>query len=183
MAFFDIPRDEDIPPVAGRWLDELKRLRGIAAAPRSRLAYVSTPWILEAQVTAETNLFNQRSGRSKFSWEARMFAFMLVAHARQCTGCFGASRQGLIALGFDEAALDGICANPVGLPLSERDQAFVRYVLRFALSAMDVEPKDFRQMGDQGLTPDDVREMIGFAAFCMFNTIFTTLANTALRDE
>jgi hypothetical protein len=38
-------------------------------------------------------------------------------------------------------------------------------------------------MGAQGLTPDDVREMIGFAAFCMFNTIFTTLANTALRDE
>jgi hypothetical protein len=144
---------------------------------------VSTPWILEAQVTAETHLFNQRSGRSRFSWEARMFAFMLVAHARRCSGCFGASRKGLIGLGFDEAALDGICANPVGLPLAEREQAFVQWVLRFALGAMDVEPKDFREMAAQGLTPDDVREMIGFAAFSMFNTIFTTLANTALRDE
>ena len=56
-------------------------------------------------------------------------------------------------------------------------------VLRFALDAMDVKPKDFREMEAQGLTPDDVREMIGFAAFCVFNTIFTTLANTALRDE
>ena len=134
-------------------------------------------------MTAEANLFNQRSGRSRFSWEARMFAFMLVAHSRRCTGCFGSSRRGLIALGFDEAALDGICANPVALPLPEREQAFVRYVLRFALDAMDVKPKDFREMGAQGLTPDDVREMIGFAAFCVFNTIFTTLANTALRDE
>jgi hypothetical protein len=183
MAFFELPKDEDIPPTARHWLDELKRLRGIPAVPPSRLAYVSTPWILEAQVTSETNLFNQRSGRSRFSWEARMFAFMLVAHARRCTGCFGSSRRGLIALGFDEAALDGICANPVGLPLPERDQAFVRYVLRFALDAQGVAPKDFREMGAQGLTPDDVREMIGFAAFCMFNTIFTTLANTALRDE
>ena len=138
--------------------------------PASRLAYVSTPWILEAQVTAEANLSNQVSGRSRFSWEARMFAFMLVAHARRCTGCLGGSRGALIALGFDEPALDGICANPVNLPLPEREQVFVRYVLRFALNAMDVEPKDFR-------------EMIGFAAFCMFNTIITTLANTALRDE
>ena len=183
MAFFSLPKDEDIPPAARHWLDELKRLRGIAQVPNSRLAYVSTPWILEAQVTAETNLFNQRSGRSRFSWEARMFAFMLVAHARRCTGCFGASRRGLTALGFDEVALDGICANPVALPLPEREQAFVRFVLRFALNAMDVEPKDFRDMEAQGLTPDDVREMIGFAAFSMFNTIFTTLANTALRDE
>ena len=183
MAFFDLPKEENIPPAACHWLDELKRLRGITTVPESRLAYVSTPWILEAQVTAEANLFNQRSGRSRFSWETRMFAFMLVAHARRCTGCFGSSRRGLIALGFDEAALDGICANPVALPLPEREQAFVRYVLRFALDAMDVKPKDFREMEAQGLTPDDVREMIGFAAFCVFNTIFTTLANTALRDE
>ena len=183
MAFFDIPKDEDITREARHWLDEMKRLRGVTTSPQSRLAYASTPWILKAQVTAEENLFNQRSGRSRFSWEARMFAFMLVAHARRCTGCFGSSRRGLIALGFDEAALDGICANPVALPLREREQAFVRYVLRFALDAMDIKPKDFREMEAQGLTPDDVREMIGFAAFCVFNTIFTTLANTALRDE
>jgi alkylhydroperoxidase family enzyme len=183
MAFFDIPKDEDIPPEARHWLDELQRLRGINTPPASRLAYVPTSWILKAQVTAEENLFNQSSGRSRFSWEARMMAFMLVAHARRCTGCFSASRRSLIALGFDEPVLDGLCANPTALPLPERDRAFVRYVLRFALSAMDVEPKDFREMATQGLTPDDVREMIGFAAFCMFNTIFTTLANTALRDE
>ena len=183
MAFFDIPKDEDIPPEARHWLDEMKRLRGVTTSPQSRLAYASTPRILKAQVTAEENLFNQRSGRSRFSWEARMFAFMLVSHARRCTGCFGASRRMLTTLGFDEPALDGICANPVALPLPERDQAFVRYVLRFALSAMEVEPKDFREMAAQGLAPDDVREMIGFAAFCMFNTIITTLANTALRDE
>jgi len=183
MAFFELPRDEDISPEARHWLEELQRLRDVKTSPQSRLAYAPTPWILKAQVIAEENLFNQRSGRSRFSWEARMFAFMLVAHARRCTGCFGASRRSLAALGFDEPALDGICANPAAVPLPERDQAFVRYVLRFALSAMEVEAKDFREMAAQGLTPDDVREMIGFAAFCMFNTIITTLANAALRDD
>jgi hypothetical protein len=183
MAFFDIPKEEEITPEARHWLEELQRLRGVKTSPPSRLAYVPTPWILKAQVTAEENLSNQRSGRSRFSWEARMFGFMLVAHARQCTGCFGASRRSLAALGFDEPALDGICANPAALPLPERDRAFVRYVLRFALSPTEVEPKDFREMAAEGLTPDDVREMIGFAAFAVFNTIFTTLANTALRDD
>lgn len=182
MAFFDLPKDEDIPSAARHWLDELKRLRGITTIPQSRLAYVSTPGILEAQVTAETNLFNQRSGRSRFSWEARMFAFMLVSHARRCTGCFGASRQGLIALGFDDRPRRHLCQS--GRPAASRARTGLRAVRAALRTQRDGRraqalPRD----GGQSLTPDDVREMIGSAAFCMFNTIFTTLANTAVRDE
>ena len=35
MAFFDIPRDEDISPEARQWLDELRRLRGVETLPPS----------------------------------------------------------------------------------------------------------------------------------------------------
>jgi hypothetical protein len=49
MAFFDIPKDEDITPEARHWLEELQQLRGVKTSPQSRLAYVPTPWILKAQ--------------------------------------------------------------------------------------------------------------------------------------
>lgn len=39
MAFFAVPRDEDIPPEARQWLDELKRLRGVDTLPRSWVTY------------------------------------------------------------------------------------------------------------------------------------------------
>jgi alkylhydroperoxidase family enzyme len=180
MAFFDIPNDESIAPESRQCLDELLRIRGVDTVPKSWLAYARSPKILKARVTAESNL--ARPGTA-FSWEARWIAFMLVAHARRCDGCFGASRVQLTSLGFDEPALDGFCANPSILPLPERERAFVRYVLRIASNPSDLEPKDFRDMEAQGMSPEDVRELVGFAAWAVMNTIFTTVANTALRDE
>jgi hypothetical protein len=181
MAFFDIPRDEDVPPAARHWYDELRRLRGVESLPPSWMAYWRSPQILEARVTAEANLFRQRLP-SGFSWEARMIAFMLVAHARRCEGCFGSSRRQLTALGFDEPALDGFCANPTTLPLPDRERIFVHYVLRIATNPAELQPKDLQEMDAHGFSREDVQEIVGFAAFALFNTIFTTVANTALRD-
>jgi alkylhydroperoxidase family enzyme len=182
MAFFDIPKDEDFSPEASHWFGELRRLRGVESLAPSWRAYARSPQILEARVKAEANLFRQRMP-SGFSWEARLVAFMLVAHARRCDGCFGASRRHLTALGFDEPALDGFCANPATLPLPERERLFVQYTLRIATNPADLQPKDFRELEAHGFSREDVQETVGFAAFSVFNTIFTTAANTALQDE
>lgn len=183
MAFFDVPEQEEITPEGRQWLDELRRLRGVETLWRGWLVYGGSPRILKARVTAEDNLFNQSSGKSAFSWEARNMAFMLVAHSRRCDGCFGGSRAQLMKLGFDEPALDGFCANPTVLPLPDRERLFVKYVLQLATDPNQLQPKDFREMAAQGLSQDNVLEMIGFAAFAVFNTIFTTATMTALSDE
>jgi len=183
MAFFHVPKDEEIAPEARQWLDELRRLRGVETLWRGWLAYGRSPRILKARVTAEDNLYNQSSGQSAFSWEAKNMAFMLVAHARRCDGCFGGSRAHLMALGFDEPALDSFCANPTVLPLSDRERLFVKYVLQLATDPNQVQAEDFREMEAHGLSQEDVREMIGIAAFAVFNTIFTTATMTALRDD
>src|SRR5262245_20260544 len=119
MAFFDIPKDEEITPEARHWLDELRRMRGVEAVPASWMSYARSPQILKARITAEENLARHSSS---ISWEARWIAFMLVAHARKCDGCFAGSRLQLTSLGFDEPALDGFCANPAVLPLPERER-------------------------------------------------------------
>jgi alkylhydroperoxidase family enzyme len=183
MAFFDIPNEQDITPEARRWLDELRRQRGIETLPRTWTAYGRSPRVLKARVTAEDNLFNYSSGPSAFSWEARNIAYMLVAHARRCDGCFGASRASLTALGFDEPALDGFCANPAVLPLPERERLFVKYVLQIATDPTQLQPKDFREMEAHGLSRENIQELIGFAAYAVFNTIFTTTTLAALRDD
>jgi hypothetical protein len=180
MAFFDVPNDQDISPEARQWLDELRRLRGVETLPRTWTTYARVPRILKARVTAEDNLSRQAAS---VSWEARNIAFMLVAHARRCEGCFGSSRRTLTTLGFDEPTLDGFCANPAELPLPERERLFVRYVLRIANDPTQLRPRDLGEMEAQGLSPTDVQEITGFAAWAVMNTIFTTVAMTALGDE
>jgi hypothetical protein len=182
MAFFDIPKDEDITPEARQWLDELKRMRGVETLPSSWMAYARSPRILKARVTVEASVFRPGSP-SAFSWEARVVAFMLVAHARRCDGCFGASRRILTNLGFDEPALDGFCANPAVLPLPERERVFVKYVLRIATNPSELQPKDFLELQAHGFSREDVQETAACAAHALMNTIFTTVANTALSDE
>ena len=180
MAFFDVPKQEEIAPEARQWLDELRRLRGVETLPRSWMSYARVPRILKARVTVEDNLGRQATA---FSWEARNIAFMLVAHARRCDGCFGSARVQLTTLGFDEPTLDAFCANPAELSLPERERLFVRYALRIATDPTQLRPNDFREMEAQGLSPTDVQEMVGFAAWAVMNTIFTTVAVAALSDE
>jgi hypothetical protein len=54
-----------------------------------------------------------------------MLGVMLIAHTNRCRACVTAARVELDRLGFDEAKLDGICANPATLPLKERNRPFV----------------------------------------------------------
>jgi alkylhydroperoxidase family enzyme len=183
MAFFEVPKEEEIAPEALQWLDELRRLRGVETLWRGWLAYGRSPRVLKARVTAEDNLYNQSPGKSAFSWEARNMAFMLVAHARRCDGCFGGSRAHLMKLGFDEPTLDSFCADPAVLPLPDRERLFVKCVLQLATDPNQLQPGDFREMAAQGLSQENIQEMIGFAAFAVFNTIFTTATMTALRDD
>lgn len=182
MAFFDIPRPEDLTPEVRDWIDELVRLRGVAAPPATTMVYGRSPKIVEARLRAEANLL-PKSGSPRFTLGTTWIAFMLIAHARRCQGCFSASRSHLNALGFDEPALDGFCDNPAALPLPDRDRLFVHYALRIAMNPAEIQPKDLRELATHGFTREDVQEMIGVAAFSVFHTIFTTMANTALRDE
>jgi alkylhydroperoxidase family enzyme len=127
------------------------------------------PKLIEARLKAYDNLIHQ----SGFPWQAQYLAWMLVAHAKRCRTCFASSRSQLDKLGFDEATLDGICANPDTLPLEERDRLFVRYVLKIATESADLQPKDFRDMEAHGFSKDEILEIIGYAAYINMNIVFS----------
>ncbi len=179
MAFFDIPADEELSPEVRQRLEEYRRLLGLESLPRTWKVFGRCPKIIEARSTAFQNLHYQ----SRFPWEARMVAVMLIAHARRCQGCFSSARFQLDKLGFDEAALDGMCANPEALPLKERDRRFIQYALKIAMDSADLKPKDFREMAENGFSKEDIQEIIGFVAYWMMNIIFTQSANAALTEE
>ena len=179
MAFFDIPADEELSPEVRQMLEEYRRLVGTEAVSRTWRAFGRSSKIIEGRLRAYQNL----SYQCKFPWEVRNLAVMLIAHAKRCAGCFAGARFQLDKLGFDEATLDGFCANPEALPLKDRDRLFVHYALKIAAGSADLQPKDFKDMAAQGLSQDEIREIIAFAAYWAMNMVFTQSAMAALGEE
>jgi hypothetical protein len=179
MAFFDVPSDDQIPAESARLLDEYRRATGGAQAPDGHRAYGRLPHIVETRVVAAKNLIE----RSSLPRDLIFVAGMLISHARRCHGCFRASRLQLGQVGYDEATLDAMCANPEALPLDLRGRRIIHWALRFANSTPDLTPKDFREMADDGFSREEVQEIIALAVFWVQNTMFNTAARVALTDD
>jgi alkylhydroperoxidase family enzyme len=179
MAFFDLPKDEDLPPESLRMLEEYTRGQGSKATPFTWKLFGHFPGIVEARLLAWKKL-NQDT---PFSFDARMVAVMLIAHAKRCQTCFYGARYQLDKLGFDEGAMDAMCANPDTLPLKERDRRFVHYALKIAMNSATLTPQDFREMEQAGFTKDEILEMIAFTAYWTMNIVFSQAALAGLAEE
>jgi alkylhydroperoxidase family enzyme len=179
MAFFDVPSDDEIPPESARLLDEYRRMSGAAKAPDNHRAYGRLPHVVEARVVAARNLLDG----SRLPRDVLFIAGMLISHARRCQACFGGSRRQLGQLGYDEPALDAMCANPDTLPLDSRGRRIVHWALRFAMNTPELTARDFRDIAADGFSRDEVQEIIALAVFWVQNTMFNTAATVALKDE
>jgi uncharacterized peroxidase-related enzyme len=179
MAFFELPKDEDLPPESRKMLEEYQRLSGITYQPPNWTLFGRFPKIIEARLLAFKNMVQD----SPFSIDARNVAVMLVAHAKRCQTCFAASRIQLAKLGFDEGAMDAMCAHPETLPLKERDSRFVHYALKIGTDSANLTPMDFREMEQAGFSKDEILELIAIAAYWNMHMIFTQAVLAGLAQE
>jgi alkylhydroperoxidase family enzyme len=178
MGFFDLPPDDELTPEARRTLDEYQRVTGTPVVAPTWKAFGRHPRIIDTRFHA----FQAFHAQCRFPADARNIAVMLIAHAKRCRGCFAGARFQLDKLGFDEATLDGMCANPDALPLKERDRLFVQYALKIATDSANLTPDDFREMAQRGFSRDQIQEIIAFAAYWTMNMVFTQSASAALAE-
>lgn len=179
MAFFDLPPDDDLSAEARLLLEEHRRLVGYGTVVPTWRVFGRLPRIIEARL----KVFQALHFECGFSWEARNLAAMLIAHAKRCRLCFAYSRSALDKLGFDEATLDSICANPEALPLKEHDRLFVHYAVRIATASADLTPADFREMAEHGFSKEEVQEIIGLAAWWSMNVVFNQATAAGLAED
>lgn len=179
MAFFDVPKDEDLPPESRKLLVEYQRIQGTKERARTWQVFGHLPKVVEARFLAWKNL-NQDS---RFPFDAKSVAVMLISHAKRCQSCFAGARFFLDRLGFDEDAMDAMCAKPDSLPLADRDRRFVHHVLKIATDSANLTPKDFREMEQDGFSKEEIQEMIAFAAYWNLNIVFSQAALAGLAEE
>lgn len=178
MPFFDLPPDDELSAEVRIMLEEHRRLIGYEAVAPTWKVFGRLPRVVEARLKA----FQALHFQCGFPWAARNLAAMLIAHAKQCRLCFAYSRSQLDKLGFDEATLDAICANPEALPLSERDRLFVHYALKIATVSADLTAADFREMAEHGFSKGEIQETIGLAAWWSMNVVFNQAVAAGLAE-
>jgi len=179
MAFFELPKDEDLPAESRKLLDEYQRANGTNVRASNWQIFGRFPKIIEARFLAWKNLNSDTS----FSADARMVAVMLISHAKRCQYCFVGARFQLDKLGFDGDTMDAMCANPDTLPLKERDRHFVHYALKIGTDSANLTPKDFREMEQAGFSKDEILEIVAFTAYWNMNIVFSQASLAGLAEE
>jgi hypothetical protein len=154
MAFFDLRREEALPPEVRALLDVARKRAGTLGTPPAYLAVAAHPNLLRAYVEVRGRL------NPLPSWVggAPFIAGMLIAYRNGCETCFSASRAMLDKLGFDAPALDAMCERPDQLALPARDLRVVEFTVRLAQGGgTNVGPEDYREMERAGfsLEPGD----------------------------
>ena len=178
MSFFPLVPEEQMTPEARRCAEQAKKRQRVDRLPIHYYAMALYPPLLKAFVQAMDDLISvpNRFGTSQF------IASMLIAHAKGCAPCFNASRDFLLKIGIDEAALDAMCRRPEDLPLSDRDRRFVEFTLRIARNPSGLKPADFLEMERLGFSKDETLEMIGVAGFWNMATTVTSAIAAGLDE-
>ena len=179
MQFFQTVPEESMAPEVRGSVDRAKQRHRVDRLPTSYHVMAAYPPLLKAFVDAFLALIPvpNRFGTSQF------IVSMLIAHAKGCAPCFNGSREFLLKIGMDEAALDGMCRHPEDLPLSVRERRFVEFTLRVARDPGGLGPADFRAMEGVGFSREEILEMIGVAGFWSMATTVTTALDAGLREE
>ena len=179
MSFFQLVPDEKMTPEARQYVELAKKRQRVDRLGIQYYAMAAYPPLLKAFVQAMDDLIPvpNRFGTGQF------IASMLIAHAKGCVPCFNASRNFLLKIGVDEAALEEMCRRPEELPLSDRERHFVEFTLRVARNPSGLKPDDFREMERLGFSKDETLEMIGVAGFWNMATTVTSAIAAGLAEE
>lgn len=178
-AFFDLSPEDRVPPDVRQVFDLMKKRERTDRLNPTFYAMAGHPPLARAFVQAFLELIPvpNRFGTTQF------IASMLIAHAKGCRPCFNTSREFLLKIGMDDAALNQMCEMPSALPLAERERRFVEFTLRVARDPGGLKPDDFREMERAGFKKDEILEMIGVAAFWNLATTVTSALDAGLREE
>jgi alkylhydroperoxidase family enzyme len=179
MAFFDLIPEEQMAPEAKEWIAAAKKRQRTDRLPRNYYVFARQPRLVRALVQAQDDLIPvpNRFGT------VQGIVGMLIAHAKRCRSCFDPSREFLLKLGYDEVALDKMCATPEALPLPERDRHFVEFTLRAAVDPGGLKPDDFRALERAGFSKEEILEMLGVAAFWNFAITLASAVDQSFQAE
>jgi len=104
-----------------------------------------------------------------------------VSAANRNNYCLKTHLHGLSMMGVDEKILQGLPrGNLDELPLPERTKIIIKFALKVTLEPTAVTDKDFSELRDEGLTEEEILEIVSTANLINLLNIYADLAGVDL---
>lgn len=167
-----------LPPVGDE--EATHEVREVFDALRTALGYDLIPILFRtvancpALLAAISDLTNRTLLAPRLPSTLKELIILCVALRRECSYCRDIHAARLLGLGLSREILLGICADPDNAALPACDRAVMMFATRFAAEPGSVGESDFDALREQGLTQDDIAEVVAMASLAL---VLTTLAN------
>ncbi|MEE9238071.1 MAG: peroxidase-related enzyme [Thermodesulfobacteriota bacterium] len=106
-----------------------------------------------------------------------------VSAANRNNYCLKTHLHGLSMMGVDQKILQGLQGNLDELPLPERTKIIIKFALKVTLEPTAVTDKDFSELRDEGLTEEDILEIVSTANLINSLNIYADLAGVDLDER
>lgn len=105
-----------------------------------------------------------------------------IANARNCTYCAANQELFCRTLGVDDATLENL-ANDLDNVSPKRLRAIIQFAMRCAFDAQGLTTADYQQVRDQGISDDELAQIIFLAALANFNDTLADSLKIAVEPE
>ncbi len=106
-----------------------------------------------------------------------------VSAANRNNYCLKTHLHGLSMMGVDQKILQGLQGNLDELPLPERTKIIIKFALKVTLEPTAVTDKDFSELRDEGLTEEEILEIVSTANLINLLNIYADLAGVDLDER
>jgi alkylhydroperoxidase family enzyme len=155
--------------------DEIRTVEGIPSVGIANLAAAGSP----ATLISGTRLLHDFMERATLPPPLLFMIHYTISATRNCKCCSAAFKTACRSVGVDEEMLEALAGN-LNLVNPKRAQEIIRFAVKCALKPLSLVEADYDRVRDQGVSDEELVEIIGWAALAMYND---TLADGMKFDD
>lgn len=159
-----IIEEEDAPEEVARIYDEMKRELGMPFIPNGAKSAAGSPGVLNIYWAMERS-FHQHVTLPEALVHMILFC---IASAKNCQYCSVGNQVYCRSLGVDDETLEAL-ARDLDSVSPQRVQEIIKFALKCALDPQALVEEDYDRVRDQGVSDEEIIEIIFLAAVGNFN--------------
>jgi alkylhydroperoxidase family enzyme len=144
--------------------DEIRRTHGTPTVGVGDLAAAISP----ATLISGTRLFHDFMQRATLPPALLFMIHYTISSVRKCQWCSGGFKLACRSVGVDEEMLEALVRD-LNAVAPKRTQELIKFAVRCAIDPQGLTEADYERVREQGLSEEELVEVIGWAALAMYN--------------
>lgn len=159
-----VMEEEDAAGEIAEIFDEIRAMLNVPSVGIADLAAASSP----ATLISGTRLFHDFFQRATLPPPLLFMIHYAISSARNCKYCSASFQHACRSVGIDEEMLQAL-VNNLDAVNPKRAQEIIKFAVQCALDPQGLTEADYDRVRDQGVSDEELVEIIGWAALAMYN--------------